>query len=239
MLIEGRNAVKEALNSEATVEKMLVTNGQADNTLKMIIAMAKKKGVRVVFTDKQILDKTSETGKHQGVICYATDFKYSDLDDILASKPDNRLILILDEIEDPHNLGSIIRVAECMGVDGIVIPKQRSATVNETVIKTSAGATQYMKIAKVTNINDTIRELKDNFFNVYGLDMDGVALADAHLTGDLALVVGNEGRGIKQLTGKLCDGMVSIPMKGNVSSLNASVATGIALYGCFIQREKK
>lgn len=239
MLIEGRNAVKEALCSDTTVEKMLVTNGQIDNTLKMIIAMAKKKGVRVVFTEKQILDKTSETGKHQGVICYTTEFKYSDLDEILASKSENRLILLLDEIEDPHNLGSIIRVAECMGVDGIVIPKQRSATVNETVIKTSAGATQYMKIVKVTNINDTIRELKDQFFNVYGLDMDGVSLEDAHLTGDLALVVGNEGKGIKQLTRKLCDGMVSIPMKGNIDSLNASVATGIALYGCFIQREKK
>lgn len=161
------------------------------------------------------------------------------MEDILESKPDNRLILILDEIEDPHNLGSIIRVAECMGVDGIVIPKIRSASVNETVIKTSAGATQYMKIAKVTNVNDAIRTLKDNFFNVYGLDMDGVKLGDAHLTGDLALVVGNEGSGIRNLTAKLCDGMVSIPMTGHVESLNASVATGIALYECFTKRAKK
>lgn len=238
MLIEGRNATKEALLSDTTVEKLLVSKGQIDNTLKVIVAMAKEKGIRVNFVDKMILDNTSETGKHQGVIAYTTEFKYSELEDILSAKPDNRLILILDGIEDPHNLGSIIRVAECMGVDGIVIPKMRSATVNETVIKTSAGATQYMKIAKVTNINDTIRELKDKFFNVYGLDMEGVRLQDAHLTGDLALVIGNEGSGIKQLTGKLCDQMVSIPMSGKVSSLNASVATGIALYQCFIKREK-
>lgn len=239
MLIEGRNATKEALRTDTTVEKIMIAKGQVDKAIDMIVASARSKGIRVVFVDRNVLDKTSETGKHQGVIAYTTEFKYCDLEDILESKPDNRLILILDEIEDPHNLGSIIRVAECMGVDGIVIPKIRSASVNETVIKTSAGATQYMKIAKVTNVNDAIRTLKDNFFNVYGLDMDGVKLGDAHLTGDLALVVGNEGSGIRNLTAKLCDGMVSIPMTGHVESLNASVATGIALYECFTKRAKK
>lgn len=238
MLIEGRNATKEALQSDTTVEKVVIAKGQVDSTLKYIVSLAKEQKIRVDFADRVVLDKLSQTGKHQGVIAFTTEFKYSDLDEILESKADNRLILILDGIEDPHNLGSIIRVAECHGVDGIVIPKLRSASVNETVIRTSAGATQHMKIAKVTNINDTIRELKDKFFNVVGLDMDGVALADYHLTGDLAMVVGNEGAGIKQLTAKLCDSMVSIPMFGKVSSLNASVATGIALYECRKQRGK-
>lgn len=238
MLIEGRNATKEALQSDTTVEKVMIVKGQVDSTLKYIVSLAKDQKIRVDYVDRIVLDKLSQTGKHQGVIAFTTEFKYSDLEDILESKADNRLILILDGIEDPHNLGSIIRVAECHGVDGIVIPKLRSATVNETVIRTSAGATQHMKIAKVTNINDTIRELKDRFFNVVGLDMDGVPLAEYHLTGDLAMVVGNEGSGIKQLTAKLCDSMVSIPMFGKVSSLNASVATGIALYECRKQRGK-
>lgn len=238
MLIEGRNATKEALQSDTTVEKVMIAKGQIDSTLKFIVSLAKEQKIRVDYADKIVLDKLSQTGKHQGVIAFTTEFKYSDLDEILDSKKDNRLILILDGIEDPHNLGSIIRVAECHGVDGIVIPKLRSASVNETVIRTSAGATQHMKIAKVTNINDTIRELKDKFFNVVGLDMDGVPLADYHLTGDLAMVIGNEGSGIKQLTAKLCDAMVSIPMFGKVSSLNASVATGIALYECRKQRGK-
>lgn len=238
MLIEGRNATKEALQSDTTVEKIMIAKGQIDSTLKYIISLAKEQKIRVDYADKVVLDKLSQTGKHQGVIAFTTEFKYSDLDEILASKEENRLILILDGIEDPHNLGSIVRVAECHGVDGIVIPKLRSASVNETVIRTSAGATQHMKIAKVTNINDTIRELKDKFFNVVGLDMDGVPLADYHLTGDLAMVIGNEGSGIKQLTAKLCDAMVSIPMFGKVSSLNASVATGIALYECRKQRGK-
>ncbi len=238
MLIEGRNATKEALQSDTTVEKVMIVKGQVDSTLKYIVSLAKDQKIRVDYVDRVVLDKLSQTGKHQGVIAFTTEFKYSSLDEILESKADNRLILILDGIEDPHNLGSIIRVAECHGVDGIVIPKLRSASVNETVIRTSAGATQHMKIAKVTNINDTIRELKDAFFNVVGLDMDGIPLADYHLTGDLALVVGNEGSGIKQLTAKLCDSMVSIPMFGKVSSLNASVATGIALYECRKQRGK-
>lgn len=238
MLLEGRNATKEALQSDTTVEKVMIAKGQIDSTLKYIISLAKEQKVRIDYAERVVLDKLSQTGKHQGVIAFTTEFKYSDLDEILSSKTDNRLILILDGIEDPHNLGSIIRVAECHGVDGIIIPKLRSASVNETVIRTSAGATQHMKIAKVTNINDTIRELKDKFFNVVGLDMDGVALADYHLTGDLAMVIGNEGSGIKQLTAKLCDAMVSIPMFGKVSSLNASVATGIALYECRKQRGK-
>lgn len=237
MLLEGKNAVKEALNSDTTVEKIIIAKGIKDGSLNLLVALAKGKGVRVCFEDRAILDKKSETGKHQGVIAYTTEFKYCDIEDIINEKRgENHFILILDEIEDPHNLGSIIRVAECHGVDGIIIPKLRSATVNETVIRASAGATQHMKIAKVTNINDAIRRLQEDFIRVIALDMGGENISSAHLTGDIALVIGNEGSGIKRLTAKLCDQSVSIPMFGKVSSLNASVATGIALYECRRQR---
>lgn len=237
MLLEGKNAVKEALNSDTTVEKIIIAKGIKDGSLNLLVALAKQKGVRVCFEDRSILDKKSETGKHQGVIAYTTEFKYCELEDILQEKRGaEHFILILDEIEDPHNLGSIIRVAECHGVDGIVIPKLRSATVNETVIRASAGATQHMKIAKVTNINDAIRRLQEDFIRVIALDMDGTNISEAHLEGDIAIVIGNEGKGIKKLTAKLCDETVAIPMFGKVSSLNASVATGIALYECRRQR---
>jgi len=238
MLIEGRNAIKEALNSETTIEKILIAKGSDDNSLKMIVAIAKKKGVRVDFAERKVLDRLSETGKHQGVIGYTTEFKYCDLDDILAESKEPKLILLLDGIEDPHNLGSIIRVAECHGADGVVIPKMRSASVNETVIRASAGATNHVKVAKVTNLNDAIRRLKDEFIKVVALDMQGVKISDSRLDGDLAIVVGSEGKGVSALTEKLCDEVISIPMFGQVSSLNASVAAGIALYECLRQRTK-
>lgn len=231
MIIEGRNAVKEALKGNATIEKLVVTKGSVDGGVSVIIGMAKDRGIPVRFVDKSILDKQSVTKHHQGVMAYTTEFSYCSIEDILSARRGSRhLILLLDEIEDPHNFGSIIRVAECMGVDGIVIPSRRQATVNETVIRTSAGATQYMKVAKVGNINDAIRYLKDQFIPVLALDMDGKPLAESHLDGDLALVVGNEGSGVHALTKKLCDGAVRIPMVGQIDSLNASVATGIALY---------
>lgn len=238
MLLEGRNAVKEALNSDTTIEKILIAKGSDDNSVKMIVAVAKKKGVRVDYVDRKVLDKTTETGKHQGVIAYTTEYKYFDLEDILAKKDGRRIILLLDGIEDPHNLGSIIRAAECHGVDGVVIPKMRSASVNETVIRASCGATQYVKVVKVTNINDVIRKLKDEFIKVVALDMQGERIDKAYLDGDIALVVGNEGNGVSRLTLDLCDEKVSIPMLGEVSSLNASVATGIALYECCRQLRK-
>ena len=236
MLLEGRNAVKEALNSDTTIEKILIAKGSDDNSVKMIVAVAKKKGVRVDYVDRKVLDKTTETGKHQGVIAYTTEYKYFDLEDILAKKDGRRIILLLDGIEDPHNLGSIIRAAECHGVDGVVIPKMRSASVNETVIRASCGATQYVKVVKVTNINDVIRKLKDEFIKVVALQ--GERIDKAYLDGDIALVVGNEGNGVSRLTLDLCDEKVSIPMLGEVSSLNASVATGIALYECCRQLRK-
>lgn len=236
MIIEGRNQVREALSSGVTVEKVLVAKG-AEGSVGAVVALARENGVRVTYVDKSVLDRNSVTKHHQGVMAYTTEFEYCELEDILASpKGQHHLILVLDEIEDPHNLGSMIRVADVLGADGVVIPARRGATVNETVVRTSAGATAYVKIAKVGNINDAIRVLKDNFVTVLALDMDGEDIASSHLDGDLALVVGNEGKGVKVLTRKLCDGAVSIPQVGHIDSLNASVAMGIALYEAVRQR---
>lgn len=237
MIIEGRNAVREALRNNTTIDKLLVARGVSDGSLGTLVAMAREAGIRVTFVDKAVLDRTSVTGHHQGILAYVTDFCYCTLEDILAAKRgSHHFILVLDGIEDPHNFGSIVRVAECMGVDGIVIPQRRQVPVNETVIHASCGATEYMPIAKVGNINDAIRDLTRRFVSVYALDMQGTPLANAHLTGDIALVVGNEGRGVKPLTRQLCDGAVSIPMYGRIESLNASVACGIALYAAALAR---
>lgn len=237
MIIEGRNAVREALRNNTTIDKMLVAKGTTDGSIGALVAAAKERGIRVNYVDKTVLDRDSVTKHHQGILAYCTDFVYCTLDDLLANPRDSHhFILVLDEIEDPHNFGSIIRVAECMGIDGIVIPARRQVPVNETVIRASSGATSYMPIAKVGNVNDAIRRLKEEFVTVYALDMAGVPLCQAHLDGDLALVVGNEGKGVKPLTRKLCDGAVSIPMYGHIESLNASVACGVALYEAAKQR---
>ena len=215
MLIEGRNPIKEALASEKlTMTKLCVAKGAHD--LQPIVDEAKSKGIRVEFVDRVMLDRISETKHHQGLIAYAEEFKYA-----------------------PHNLGSIIRVADCLGVDGIVIPNKRAATVNATVLKVSAGAASHVKIAMVNNINDVIRKLKDNFVTVCCADMDGEVLYNAHLDGDIAVVIGNEGHGVKQLTGKLCDKTIAIPQFGKVNSLNASVACGIICSEIVRQRNFK
>lgn len=237
MIVEGRNAVREALRGNATIEKIVVAKGSIDNSVSVLVAQAKQRNIEVRYVDKSVLDKQSVTKHHQGIMAYTTEFVYSSLQDILAAKKgEYHYILLLDGIEDPHNLGSIIRVADCMGVDGIVIPERRQASVNETVIRASCGATQYVAVAKVGNINDAIRQLQDEFVRVLALDMDGEPLAKSNLKGDIAIVVGNEGKGVKALTKKLCDGVISIPMYGNIDSLNASVATGIALYAATQQR---
>ena len=227
MQIEGRNPIKEALQSEnTTITKLCVQKGAHD--LQAVIDEARKLGIRIEFLDKVKLDKMSETKHHQGLIAFAENFKYSTVEEILSSKHNKDLfLLLLDNIEDPHNLGSIIRVAECLGVDGIVIPNKRAASVNSTVIKVSAGATSYVKIAMVNNINDVIRELKENFVTVCCADMGGETIYNAHLTGDIAVVIGNEGDGVKHLTKSLCDKTIAIPQFGKVNSLNASVACGI------------
>ena len=238
MQIEGRNPIKEALASDkTTITKLCVQKGAHD--LQAVIDLARQKGIRIDFFEKQTLDKMSETKHHQGIIAYAENFKYASLDDILQKKSGPLFILLLDNIEDPHNLGSIIRVGECLGVDGIVIPNKRAAQVNSTVIKVSAGATSYVKIAMVNNINDVIRKLKDNFVTVCCADMGGENIYDAHLDGDIAVVIGNEGDGVKHLTKSLCDKTIAIPQFGKVNSLNTSVACGIICSEIVRQRISK
>lgn len=234
MKIYGRNAVEEALKSGATVDRLLVRTGVKDAHANRIINEARDRGVRVIYRDAAALDRECPKGaNHQGFVAEVTDFKYSDLDDILAyaagtGRPP--FILLLDGVEDPHNLGAIIRVAECAGVHGIVIPKHRSVSVNDTVVKVSSGAAQYMRVAKVTNINDAIKYLQENGVWVFAADMDGESIYSANITGSVAFVIGGEGSGVSRLTRELCDGIVAIPMFGNVNSLNASVAAGIVLY---------
>ncbi len=241
MIVFGKNPVREALNSETTIEKVVVEKGNFDASINSLVKLAKEKGAFVAFQDKVALDKLAETNKHQGIVAITSEFVYSDVDEILnlaKSKNQPLLIVLLDGITDPHNLGAIIRSAECFGAHGIVIPRHRSATVNGTVLKVSAGAAEHMLVAKVTNINDTIRQLKKLGVWVYATDFDGENLAKANLTGDIAIVIGNEGEGIKRLTKDLCDSTLTIPQYGKVNSLNASVATGVTLFECAKQRNQ-
>lgn len=239
MNIEGKNPVKEALDSDAKISKICISKTAHD--LQFIADIARKKNIRVDFVDKAYLDRISESKRHQGVIAISKDFEYCSVDDILAyakDKGEKLFLIILDGIEDPHNLGSIIRVAECAGAHGIVIQSRRSVGVNATVLRTSTGAANHMRIASVTNINDAIRSLKDYFVNVYCADMDGESIYESHLKDDTAIVIGSEGFGVKQLTAKLCDSVLSIPQFGKVNSLNASVACGIICYEVVRQRLK-
>lgn len=242
MKIEGINPIKEALASNTTINKLMVQNGSNSLEFKEIVSLCKQRGVKVEYMQRHTLDKLSETGHHQGLIAECVDYKYSDLEEVFdAGKKSGKplLFVVLDEVLDPHNLGSIIRVAECAGATAVIIPNRRSAMINETVIRASAGATAHMPVVKVTNINSTIKWLKDRNVWVYAFDMDGEEMYSAKLEGDLAVVIGGEGTGIKQLTKNLCDGVVSIPMFGKVNSLNASVSAGIALYEIIRQRCKK
>lgn len=231
MKIKGRNAVREALNSDVNIIKIMASNSSKDKVLLDIINLAKRKNVKVQFLDNKILDK--ECDNNQGIIAETSDFKYSTVEEILdvsKCKNKNHFILILDGVEDPHNFGSIIRVAECLGVDGIIISKNRACPVNDTVSKVSAGAIEHIKIAKVTNINTEIERLKEKNIWVYACELGGEDLDNANLTGNIAIVMGSEGKGVSALTRKICDGVVSMQMYGKVNSLNVSVATGIVLY---------
>lgn len=232
MKIEGRNAVSEAIRAGTTIDRLLVEKGLKDAGAQRIIDAANSRGIKIFFRDKAALDRESR-GRHQGFIAEVTDFKYSELDDILAYAAERNeppFVVILDGVEDPHNLGSVIRVAECAGVHGIVIPRHRAVSVNETVIKVSAGAAEHMRVAKVTNVNDAIDALKNAGVWVYCADMDGEDVYSARLTGPAAFVIGGEGEGVKRLTKQKCDAVLKIPMFGQINSLNASVATGILLY---------
>ncbi len=237
MKVEGRNAVYELINSTKTIDKVLVQNGMRDLESKKLIEAIKENGIKYVFCEKAVLDKESVTKKHQGFVAYASDFIYADLDNVIDAVHDKDcLILILDGIEDTHNLGSIIRVAECAGVDAIIIGKRRSASVNEVVMRISEGSANHVVIAKVGNINDAIKTLKENNVWVYALDMGGENIYNADLRGKTAVVIGGEDTGVNKLTKSLCDGVIKIPMFGKINSLNASVATGIAVFEATRQR---
>lgn len=229
MIVFGKNAVKELLKSGKTIDKICAQKG--DKMAEALAMQAKEFGAKAVFCSRENLDKLSLTKKHQGVLAYTTDFSYSTLDEIVESKKEGaRLVVVLDGVEDPHNLGSIIRSAECLGAAGIVIGKHRAASVNETVVKTACGAEEYVKIARVTNINDAIRTLKDLFFKVYAMDMAGKEATESDLKGDVALILGSEGAGVSALAKKLSDGSIKIPMQGKIDSMNVSVAAGIGMY---------
>ncbi|AKN32997.1 RNA methyltransferase [Clostridium carboxidivorans P7] len=242
-LIEGRNAVIEVLKSERTVEQILVANGDVSGSINLILALAKEKKVVIKQVDRKKLDQLSQTGAHQGVIAQITPYKYCDVDDIISyaeEKGEKPFIVILDEIEDPHNFGSIIRTAETCGVHGIIIPKRRNVGLTPAVYKASVGAIEHMKIAKITNINNAIDKLKEQGIWVYGADMNGENYCyDVDFRGAVALIIGSEGKGILKLTKNKCDVLVKIPMVGNISSLNASVAGGILMYEILKQRFKK
>lgn len=240
MKVEGRNAVYELLNSSKTIDKVLVQNGLRDEESKKLIEAIKANGVKYVFCEKAVLDKESVTKKHQGFVAYASDFVYADLSDVLdAVKDKDGLLLVLDGIEDTHNLGSIIRVAECAGVDAIIIGKRRSASVNEVVMRISEGSANHVVIAKVGNVNDAIKTIKENNIWVYALELGGENIYNANLRGKLCIVIGGEDTGVNKLTKSLCDGVIAIPMFGKINSLNASVATGIAVFEATRQRNFK
>lgn len=236
---EGKNAVKEALNSNVTIEKILVFAGTHDDEIMSLTNSARRKNVKVQYVPLEAIKRESVTGKAQNIIAFSEDFEYCTVNEILKYAKDlnkEPFIVILDGIEDPHNLGSIIRVCECLGVHGIIIGKNRACQVNETVIKTSAGATSHMKIARVTNINYEIQNLKEQNVWVYACELGGLPLSTTTLTGAIAIVIGSEGNGVSQLTKQNCDGVFTIEMCGKVNSLNASVATGIAIYEVAKQR---
>lgn len=233
-LIIGRNAVIEALKSDRTIECVYVSKGDLEGSIKVALGLAKDKGVVIKEADRRKLDTMCDGLNHQGIVARVTPFKYCEVNDILEDakrKEQQPFIVILDEIEDPHNLGSIIRTAELCGVHGIIIPKRRNVGVTSTVYKCSAGAIEHMKIAKVTNINATIDMLKEQGIWIYGADIDGKDYSyNTYFSGPCALIIGSEGKGISSLTLKKCDLLVKIPMIGKINSLNASVAGGIMMY---------
>lgn len=240
--IEGRNSVLELLESGKDINKIYIAKGERHGSINKIISEAKKNKVVITEIEKTKLYKMSQTENCQGVIAIVPPFDYCDVDDILneaKQKNEKAFIIILDGIEDPHNLGSIIRTAETAGVHGIIIPKRRSALVNSTVNKTSAGATNFMKIARVNNLNETIEYLKEHDIWIYGTDMNTDKFYyDEDLTGNVAIVIGSEGFGMSRLVKEKCDFLVKIPMKGKITSLNASVSAGIVMYERVRQKSK-
>ena len=239
--VEGRNSVLELLESGKDINKIYITRGEKHGSINKIIAKARERKIIIVEKDKRQMQEIAQTENYQGVIAIVPPFEYCEIEDILEeakNKNEDPFVLILDGIEDPHNLGSIIRTAETAGVHGIIIPKRRAATVNSTVNKTSAGAVEHMKIARVNNISESINKLKEAGLWICGTDINTKTYYyDQDLTGAIGIVIGNEGQKKKKKVKKNCDFLVKIPMKGKVTSLNASVSTGIILYEALKQRE--
>ncbi len=239
--IEGRNSILEAIRAGRTIDKIYIQDGLRDSSISQIISKVKGTGAVISFVKKQRLDEMSETGHHQGVIAQTSAYEYSDIEDIfeLAKKRhEPPFVIILDEIEDPHNLGAIIRTANICGAHGVIIPKHRATGLTATVVRASAGAVNFTPVVKVTNISKTIDELKGRGLWFACADMEGDVMYKCNLTGAIGLVIGNEGSGVSRLVKEKCDYIVSIPMKGDIESLNASVATGILAYEIVRQRDK-
>ena len=240
MKIEGRNAVAELIKTPKTVDKILVQNGLRDNESRELVKNLRSQGYKVQFVEKAILDKETATNRHQGFIAFVSDYKYYEFEDLVdeLSQKEDAFLVIVDGVEDPRNLGSIVRVSECAGVDGVIIGKHRCAQVNETVIRVSEGSANHMKICRVTNINQAIDKVKDAGLWTYALELGGENLYKTDLKGKIAIVIGGEDSGVNQLTRKKCDATVTIPMYGKVNSLNASVACGVAVFEAVRQRNK-
>lgn len=241
-LIEGRNAVLEALRAGRTIDKIYIQDGLKDGTIGQIVKEAKKAGAVIRYETKERLGQLSETGSHQGVIAQAAAFSYAEVKDILAkaaAKNEAPFLILLDGIEDPHNLGAIIRTANLCGAHGVIIPKNRAVGLTATVLKTSAGALNYTPVARVTNMAQTIEELKKQGLWFVCADMGGETMYDLNLTGPIGLVIGNEGDGVSRLVREKCDYIASIPMKGDIDSLNASVAAGVLAFEIVRQRMRK
>lgn len=238
-LLIGKNAVTEALKSEREIDTLLIAKGNNNPALSRLASMAREKGAVVKEVDSKKLDYMCGGANHQGVAAYVAAHEYATVDDILEyakSRNEAAFIVVCDEIEDPHNLGAIIRTAECAGAHGVVIPKRRSASLNFTVGKTSAGALEYMRVARVSNLAATLDELKEKGCWIYGADMDGTDYKKADVSGAAVLVIGSEGQGLGRLVKQKCDVILSLPMKGKINSLNASVAAGILMYEISSQR---
>ena len=237
MKVEGRNAVHELLRTDKEIDKILVRKDLEDQASKRLLNIIRSHKIKVQLVDKYVIDKESESGHSQGFIAYTSDYKYFDLEDVIDSaKEKDGMIVILNEVLDPHNLGSIIRVCECAGIDGLVIAKDRSASVSDTVMRISEGAVNHVKVARVVNVNNAIDKLKENGYWVFGAEADGQSIYKTDLKGKVCLVIGGEDSGVKRLTRQKCDGIISIPMYGKINSLNASVACGVVVFEAMRQR---
>ena len=241
LIISGRNAVRELLMGERDIDKIYVSRGEREGSIKMLISMARERKIPVIELDKARLDAMCEGGRHQGIVALAAEHNYSSVDEILEyaqSRGEKPFVVILDGVEDPHNLGAVIRSAECLGAHGVIIPKRRAVGLTSTVAKSAAGATEYVRVARVTNISAVIDELKEKGLWIYAADMGGDDYTKTDLKGSLAIVLGSEGEGISRLVKEKCDFTISIKLRGRVNSMNVSCAAAVLLSEVARQRDE-